>query len=115
MAYNPDKYISKLGAELKWVYIDLDGTLAEAVWQHSKGIGAPIEENIPKLIALHEKGKKLFIYTARPWHDYEGIERWLEDHDLRQYIKGIICGKPIGHAYVDDRAVLADADTWTII
>ena len=114
MEYNPDKYITKLGAELKWVYVDLDDTLAKAVWKTSKGIGEPIPENIIKLKTLYKKGKKIFIFTSRPWHDYEAIERWLEDHELRQYIKGIICGKPIGHRYIDDRAIVADSEDWTI-
>lgn len=112
MIYNPDKYISNLGSVLKWKYIDLDGTIAESVWPESKGIGKPIPAQILKCEELVRAGKKLFVWTSRPWTDFEAIDRWLEDHGIRHMFKGIICGKPLAEHYIDDRNKNASEASW---
>lgn len=97
--------------ELKWVGIDLDGTLAEPVWP-DPGVGDPIWDNIEKMIEVYEAGYKIMIHTSRYWGDYELIKAWLKEHNLYHMVKEIQCGKPLYRAYVDDKAIRADAETW---
>lgn len=97
--------------ELKWYAIDLDGTLAESVWP-DPGIGEPIMDNVEKLIEVHEAGYKCLIYTARSYEAYEMIESWLKEHNLHRVVTRIVCGKPLVHRIVDDKAIPADAESW---
>lgn len=107
--YNPPAPRSNL----KWIGVDLDGTLALPVWtpeNPTTGIGKPIEANIVKYLQVREQGFKTIIHTSRPWTDYEGIEYWLNYHDIP--FDQIQCGKPLFALYVDDRGRHADAESW---
>lgn len=100
--------------KLKWLAIDLDGTLAEPLWtpeNPTSAIGDPIKVNVVKLREAVAKGYKVVIHTARPWTDYEAIETWLRLHDIP--FRSIVCGKILAAAYVDDRAIHADEPHWT--
>jgi len=100
--------------KLIWVGIDLDGTLATPVWtpdNPTTDIGDPIWDNVKKLYALVGAGYKIIVHTSRPWTDYQIIEQWLRYHDIPY--KEIQCGKPLYAAYIDDRAINADAEDWT--
>ena len=99
--YDSNHYLDNISNErLKWIGIDLDGTLAEFIWP-DRGIG-PIKpgakEAVDKLI---DAGYKIVIFTARQWSFYESIEKWCHDNGLR--VKGIICGKPLFRWFIDDR------------
>lgn len=97
--------------ELKWLGVDLDGTLAEPIWtpeNPTAEIGAPLRNNVSKLRRAVDKGYKAIIHTSRPWNDYENIEGWLRYHGIP--FKEIQCGKPLYHRYIDDRAVTADEE-----
>lgn len=99
---------------LKWLAVDLDGTLAEGIWtpeEPTSEIGAPIARNVEKVRRLAEAGWKIVIHTARPWHDYESIEAWANWVPVP--FKGIVCGKLLAAAYIDDRAINADDPDWT--
>lgn len=109
--------------ELLWAFIDLDGTLAEPVWtpeNPTSDIGVPRKGVYLKLMQLHRKGYKIWIYTSRPATDYEAIELWwihyfgtMDVFDTTAIpLKGIWPGKPLAAIYVDDRARHADADSW---
>lgn len=101
------------GDQLLWVYVDHDNTMAEALWtpdNQTSAIGEPIWENLEKLRRLVEAGYKPWIYTSRPGWDYETIETWYEHYGVK--LKGIHTGKPLGAAYIDDRAVAADEPDW---
>jgi hypothetical protein len=50
------------------------------------------------------------MHTARPWTDYEAIEAWCAHHNIPH--RRIVCGKILAAAYVDDRAIHADAERW---
>jgi len=105
--------IPPLRTDLIWYGVDLDGTLAEAIWtpeNPTSDIGDPIVENIAKLREVCEAGYKIHIHTSRAWTDYERIEYWLKHHEIP--FNQIQCGKPLYRKYVDDRAVPADADSW---
>ena len=97
--YDPLKYQSQLD-KLYWLAVDLDGTLAEPIWPQV-GIGAPIPAGINYCREMNDKGMKIVIHTSRSWEDYEGIERWLNDHEVP--FKAIVCGKLLALRYVDDR------------
>lgn len=94
---------------LKWLAVDLDGTLAEPVWP-APGVGKPIWPNIAKLDAAVDRGWKVVIHTSRPWADYEMIERWAKIH--RVVIHRIVCGKVLAARYIDDRNIDMNADLW---
>lgn len=98
---------------LIWAAVDLDGTIAEPVWEPSNptdDIGAPIERNVRKLIDLADAGYKIIIHTARPWTSLEAIEGWLRHHEIP--FKQIECSKILAAKYVDDRAIHAEEDSW---
>lgn len=99
--------------ELKRVGIDLDGTLAEPRWSPDNPtdeIGPPIPENVAKLTKLHDAGYRIYIYTSRPDWQVELIEAWLEEHEIPY--RDVRAGKPLFAAYIDDRAIPADAKSW---
>jgi len=100
----------------KRVFVDLDGTLAD----YSKGfqgfeiIGPPLPETRPFLKRLTQMGYQVWIWTVRvdpgprtteELQKHKAVVRaWLQEHDLVQFITGII-GKPYANFYVDDRAI----------
>jgi|ERR1700754_1232742 len=99
--------------KLIWVGVDLDGTLAEPLWtpeNPTSDIGNPIPANIKKVWKLVNAGYKVIVHTSRPWTDYQVIEQWLQHYDIPY--KEIQCGKPLYAAYVDDRAINAQEDSW---
>lgn len=100
-------------SDLRWLAVDLDGTLAQPLWtpdNPTHAIGAAIPENLIKARDAHLAGWKLVIHTARPWTDYEAIEAWAQFYDLP--VRRIVPGKILAAAYVDDRAINADAQSW---
>lgn len=101
-------------ADLRWLAVDLDGTLSTPEWPTGNypgwPLGEPIRENVLKLGAAVLRGWKIVIHTARPWSDYEMIEKWLRAHEIP--FDKIVCGKLLAAAYIDDRAIPADADRW---
>lgn len=100
-------------ADLLWLGIDLDGTLAEPLWTPANphaGIGAPIQRNVAKLRAAVEAGYKVVVHTSRPDSDYELIEAWLQLHDIP--FKAIRTGKPLCALYIDDRARHSEEESW---
>lgn len=100
-------------SNLKWVGVDLDGTLAHPVWtpdNPTSEIGNPIAENVHKADELRLEGYKIVIHTSRPWTDYEAIEGWLNHWGIP--FDQIQCGKPLFASYCDDRGVHESAASW---
>lgn len=100
-------------AHLKWVGVDLDGTLAEPVWtpaNPTSRIGDPMARNVAKLRAVVEAGYKIHIHTSRPWTDFEAIEFWLNLNAIPW--DAIQCGKPLYALYIDDRGRHESATSW---
>ena len=88
--------------ELKWLAIDLDKTIAVSNYPNFK-LQEPIKgakESIDKLVA---KGWKIIIHTARPWSDYDIIEKWLNKYEIPH--RRIVCGKLFAKYYIDDRGI----------
>jgi hypothetical protein len=105
--------LKPLRSKLIWVGVDLDGTLAEPLWtpdNPTSEIGDPIPESLDKINELVEAGYKIIIHTSRPWTDYQIIEQWLNHYEIP--FKEIQCGKPLYAAYIDDRAIHAEAGSW---
>lgn len=100
-------------SDLKWLAVDLDGTLAEPVWTpESPGpdVGTPIQKNVDKVHDAVARGYKIIIHTSRSWTDYEYVESWLLFHNVPWH--RIVCGKLLAAAYIDDRAVHESAVKW---
>jgi hypothetical protein len=106
--------LQPLRTKLMWVGVDLDGTLAEALWtpdNPTSEIGDPLWDNVNKVRKLVEDGYKIIIHTSRGWTDYQVIEQWLLHYNIP--FKEIQCGKPLYAAYIDDRAIDALDPDWT--
>lgn len=97
------------------IWVDMDGTLAKyGKWESIENIGEPIKGAAEFTKALSEIGK-VGIYTTRTnaeintEYDVAGlvkiVQEWCDANDI--YYDEIYAGegKPIGSAYVDDRAV----------
>lgn len=85
------------------VVIDFDNTVAESLWP-SNEIGKPIEVGVEAIIHYHGLGNEVVIYTARPASHSGSIWRWLTNQGLNSAIHDVVCGKPRGWIYIDDRA-----------
>lgn len=99
--------------ELLWDAVDFDGTLCHGTWSIENPTsvpGEPIWENVSKVWALWDAGRKIIIHTARPSTDYETIEAWLRHY--RVPFHQIITGKLLARAYIDDRAIHESAKSW---
>jgi hypothetical protein len=109
-----EKFKSKpFTSKLIWVGVDLDGTLAEPLWtpdNPTSDIGDPIPDAILKVNQLVAQGYKVIVHTSRPWTDYQVIEQWLQHYNIP--FKEIQCGKPLYAAYIDDRAINAEEESW---
>jgi hypothetical protein len=99
--------------DLRWVALDLDGTLAEGIWRAdnpTSDIG-PIRPGVKaKCDKLVAAGYKPVIWTSRSYTDYENIEKWCAHNDLP--IKHIFCGKLLAAVYIDDRALNDSESSW---
>jgi len=92
--------------------VDFDGVVASLVPDNDYTRAGPLKENIARINALHERGHRIVIFTARgsaTGRDWEAVtrgqlERWGVAHDELRF------GKPAADFYVDDRLIsLSDA------
>lgn len=100
-------------ADLQWLAIDLDGTLAQGIWtpdNPTSKIGLPRWENVEKALEADRAGYKITIHTARGWTDYMNIERWLNHFEIP--FRRIVCGKILAKLYIDDRGRHDSAESW---
>lgn len=98
----------KMG-ELNWLAVDFDNTLAKSVWPRP-GIGGVMPGVLDKIAEAIEAGWKIVVHTSRSWADYEQIELWLKTNEVPYH--RIVCGKLLAAAYIDDRNIAADAESW---
>lgn len=102
-------------AQLLTAIVDFDGTLAENIWEPGQTktfIGDPIEHGINQVNNLRTKGYQIVIFTARSWQDHGMIVAWLLAHEVP--FDQVVCGKPLGTIYVDDKAINAAQPVWEI-
>jgi hypothetical protein len=96
------------------VAVDLDGTLAEPVWNvpgRKLSIGLPIKSGFEKLEKIVAAGWEPVIHTSRAWWAYDDIKTFMEMNGYPNI--RIICGKFLAAAYIDDRAINATDSDWT--
>ena len=101
--------MSRTSDKLKWLLVDLDDTVARNSGHPRFILEQPVKGAREALERLTDKGYKITIFTARAWSDYEEIELWLLQHKIP--FRRIICGKPLGHRLIDDRAI-GFKDNW---
>ena len=69
----------------QWYGIDLDGVLAQFdTWQGIRYIGKPIPNMVKKVMALHDSGIEVRIFTARAAtpESIPYIKAWLKQNNL---------------------------------
>jgi hydroxymethylpyrimidine pyrophosphatase-like HAD family hydrolase len=96
--------------DIKWYAIDFDLTLANSSGHPDYHPTTPIWENVAKLEEVKNAGYKVVIHTARPSHDYQNIESWLNHYSI-PYDR-IETGKLFAKKYIDDKAVNANERSW---
>jgi hypothetical protein len=89
------------------VVFDLDGTLSESTWP-SNHIGQPIQDGIELLLEYSSRGHAIVLYTARPPSHEDRIWTWLGEQGLGNVVFNVVCNKPLGCLYVDDRSFRPD-------
>lgn len=89
--------------KLRWLAIDFDNFIAETSGYPDYNILSPIKGAVEFLQQLEKDGWKIIIHTARPWADYEKIEKWLYFHNAPH--RRIVCGKLLAKYYLDDRNI----------
>ena len=102
---------------IRSIVVDIDGTICLTEGSdYQKSI--PIPERIAKINKLHERGIKIFFFTARGMgsthnNSSEAIEKWYEftnDQLIRWGVKfdRLYLGKISADLYVDDKGSEAD-------
>lgn len=93
------------------VCVDLDGVLAEPISGKLTEIGSPIAGALEFMRTLSDRAE-ITILTSRLAttgttlrERQEAIETWLADHGIPYDHVHRGAGKPVAHAYIDDRAV----------
>ncbi len=91
--------------DLNFDFWDLDGTLADTKEENGfdLSIAPAIQRNAKIVRESARAGRSIFIFTSRHWMDYRDIKHWLKIHRIP--FKAIICGKPMGRKYIDDKAI----------
>ena len=85
----------------KWLAVDFDQTIA-----HNSGYPnfiptTPLEGCKEAIDTLVSRGYKIIIHTARPWADYDNIEKWCIENSIT--FRRIVCGKLLAKIYIDDK------------
>lgn len=85
------------------VVVDFDGTIARYEGYKGPGIyGAPLREAVETLAELRRLGYAIIVFTSRSWVEWEDLRLYFDEHKIP--CDQIICGKPLGVAYIDDRS-----------
>ena len=87
------------------IVIDIDGTLLEYEKYEPFVFGYPIAGSIDAMRELKSAGYRIELYTARPKKERAELMRHLHELGILKIIDNVTSGKPIGHVYIDDRAV----------
>lgn len=95
--------MSKVSDPNKTVVIDIDGVLV--YWdKHSPNhIKGDIDQAKASLMRLRRQGLIIHLYTSRPVEEKESLSKALKERGF--VFDFLTCGKPLGFAYIDDRAV----------
>lgn len=87
----------------KTIMVDMDGVLSTEERVFDRPLAKPIAGAKEGLTKLKAAGHTIVIYTARGWAEYNVTKAWLDQHGMPY--DAIHMGKPIGHVWIDDRAI----------
>lgn len=87
----------------KAIMVDLDGVLATEERTFDRPLAKPLPGAREALQRLRDAGHIITIYTARGWAEFRYTKAWLDEHGFPY--DGLHMGKPIGDAWIDDRAI----------
>jgi len=88
----------------KSIVVDFDGIISEYQgWKGEFNYGKVIKKAYSCLKRAKKIGYRIIIFTSRNWIEHAELEKYLNDNNICYDI--LICGKPIGDIYIDDRAI----------
>jgi len=87
----------------KTILVDLDGVICSEERTFERALAEPLPGARQALEKLRNAGHTIIVYTARGWAEYRMTKDWLDRHGIPY--DAIQMGKPIGHVWIDDRAV----------
>ena len=87
------------------IVIDIDGTLLEYDHYEPFVYGQPKPGAIEFLRAQKAAGHKIILHTARSREEQFALINHLAAVGIAELTDGFQADKPIGHVYIDDRAV----------
>jgi len=85
------------------IMVDLDGVICTEERVFDRPLAKPVAGAREALKELKDAGHTIVIYTARGWAEYRYTKSWLDEHEIPY--DAIHMGKPIGHVWIDDRAL----------
>lgn len=88
---------------MRWIGVDWDKTVVDNSGYPDFIPTTPIEGAVETLNKLNDDGWKIIIFTARPWADYQNIEKYCEEYKIP--VRRIICGKPLFVCMIDDKNI----------
>ena len=88
--------------QLLWELIDLDDTIANNSGYPDYELTTPIEDAKWAMEQITNAGRKVILFTARPWGEHETIESWLNKYEIP--FRRIICAKTLGRHIIDNSA-----------
>lgn len=81
----------------------MDGTLCEERPTFERSLAKPLPGAVEGVERLKKLGYFVVVYTARGWGEYAMTRQWLEEAGI--WFDALLCGKPIGDIWIDDRAI----------
>lgn len=85
--------------------VDIDGTLLYSNYVSGEyDLYGRNEDLIKKINSLYYEGHEIILQTGRHWNDLLLTKKQLEKNGIKYHT--LVCGKPIGDFYIDDRAIL---------
>ena len=81
----------------------MDGTICEDKSTFERSLANMLPNAKEVINNWYDSGHTIIIYTARGWSEYNMTKRWLDDFGVKYH--QLLCGKPIGDVWIDDRAI----------
>lgn len=88
---------------MKTAVVDMDGTICEERPTFERSLAKLLPGAVEGVKRLKNRGYFIVVYTARGWAEYSMTKQWLEDNGI--WFDLLLCGKPHGDIWIDDRAV----------
>ncbi len=100
-------------AQRRTAVVDFDGTIAAYDGWKGPGVyGEPLPGARETLAQLQAAGWEIIIFTARNWEERAALEAYLHRHAIPFH--QVVCGKPLGAVYIDDRSTGRGGD-WAAV